>query len=1030
MNHRIQNIRILANAGSGKTYRLVSRYIELLAHKVPAEKIIALTFTRMAAGEFLDKIFVRLSAAALSEEKCKELARHAYAPELTPGHCLQLLRQLVDKLPFLALGTLDSFCVRVVKAFPLECGLAGDPTVLDEHQEMRRRIETIDAVLAGHAQDEQRFTSLMDMLWQQNRDEYHLGISELLNTTVEEYHEAYLMTPLPHPWGRPEDIWPKNSPLEILPNNTAELAGQFQKIVFDRHGDMPDKCRELWEQFFSDLETWREGARLTKQVKDIVLKILKRKVSKKDPGAYEITVNRISFPFKGKDWEIAYDLAQSIVRSEIAGHLRRSSALYGILQRYEETYAQTVRSRGLLTFRDFSGILAAASGVPWVGASVKSIDPTTLGFRIDSAFDHWLLDEFQDTSRIQWDAIRNFIDEVVQDSEGRRSFFYVGDAKQAIYGWREGDVRLFSEIADYYNRHETRIDTSEALATSYRSSPEIIDAVNKLFGNLRTYESVFEFPEEALSRWESFWVKHQTAVTLPGYVRWKPVKKQDDMNKALDDEIAAIIQEVNPLERGLSCAVLALRNVTVARITASLRENGIRASAEGRRPLATEDDIGTALLSLLRLLAHPSDKLSRGHIAMTPLQTLLAKGEDGFIHKSLRRIATRGFAECLRMWVKEALPNLNGYPLERAEAIMEAAGQFDASFSRGASIDDFITFLEAQQPRETRAAGSVRVMTVHAAKGLDFDMVIIPECEKRLLCGDTRNDSIHLERDDNGTVRWGMTLPAHDFCAEDDTLRKAALADQIEASFENICVYYVAATRAKRAMYFLAPKLGEESKARDFNRLLHTIFGNKEWEHGNPEWMLHIPEANPPPKRPPLDIPLPAEKPSQSPAVSPSGKVFLHHPLAAETGRRIHETLAKIEWMDEKTLQTTPDDSLRKFLSSDCARAIFSRPDFPHTLWREKDFDAIVNGTQISGTFDRVLIQKDESDQPAEAWIWEFKTGNLPPEQLPVKYASQARAYIDALSLLLRLPPDAIHLQFVSIEHSTTADFSASAGQS
>jgi len=74
-----------------------------------------------------------------------------------------------------------------------------------------------------------------------------------------------------------------------------------------------------------------------------------------------------------------------------------------------------------------------------------------IDFRLDAEIDHWLLDEFQDTSFGQWSVLRNLVDEALQDPTGARSFFFVGDVKQAIFAWREGDPRLFREIFDHYN---------------------------------------------------------------------------------------------------------------------------------------------------------------------------------------------------------------------------------------------------------------------------------------------------------------------------------------------------------------------------------------------------------------------------------------------------------------------------------------------------------------------------------------------------------------------------------------------------
>ena len=90
------------------------------------------------------------------------------------------------------------------------------------------------------------------------------------------------------------------------------------------------------------------------------------------------------------------------------------------------------------------------------------------------------------------------------ERNGPRSFFYVGDTKQAIYAWRGGDPRLFDEVADFYNASGTRrIDTSEALDVSFRSVPEILDAVNAIFSpqHLRRVAPNLDFPEQVLDRW-------------------------------------------------------------------------------------------------------------------------------------------------------------------------------------------------------------------------------------------------------------------------------------------------------------------------------------------------------------------------------------------------------------------------------------------------------------------------------------------------------------------------------------------------
>src|SRR5690606_12687583 len=100
---------------------------------------------------------------------------------------------------------------------------------------------------------------------------------------------------------------------------------------------------------------------------------------------------------------------------------------------------------GWLVFSDLPVLLMRGLSGERTGLGAQD-----LIYRLDGRTDHWLIDEFQDTSRIQWKVLSAFIDEILQDSSGQRTFFCVGDVKQSIYGWRDGDARLFDEIRERY----------------------------------------------------------------------------------------------------------------------------------------------------------------------------------------------------------------------------------------------------------------------------------------------------------------------------------------------------------------------------------------------------------------------------------------------------------------------------------------------------------------------------------------------------------------------------------------------------
>ena len=1025
----LKHQRIIANAGSGKTHRLATRYIELLERDVPAERIVALTFTRKAAGEFLDAIFKRLVEASSSAEAARALAARTDMGGLTSARCLAHLRQLIDKLPLLTLGTLDSFFGRILRAFPFECGLAGEVAILDDHLQGVLRRQVLADVFRHQGRNEEGYAEFLDLIRKQSRNREGRDVSGALDREIEGLHERFLLTPSDKPWGDLSSIWPEKCSI-LEGGGLSSLPEEFERELFEFHTDMEDRHRGDWESRFREMRALRTGSAAPDKLIKFALQAINPSPARIKPGHFRLKglhgkVFHFPDAFRGR----VIALGRAIIRAELEGRLARSRALYELVSRFESHYQTQVRDAGQLTFLDVAGLLAAASGTSWGAKSLRPFSRQELDFRLDSSYDHWLLDEFQDTSRLQWQALRDLVDEVIQSDSGQRSFFYVGDTKQAIYAWRGGDPRLFDEVADFYNASGTqRIDTSEALDVSYRSVPEILDAVNAIFSpdHLRQAAPNLDFPEQVLDRWSSAWRDHQpnNALRNDGYFEWRPLElPAEDKNAMLDEEAARLIAAIDPLAKGLSCAVLVRSNARILTVIDALRNAGLPATSEGRFFPCQDSDVAAALLALLSVVAHPGDSLSFGHVMMTPLAKFLEDDGHEFRSSALTKIREAGFHGLLADWLAKVNIEENSFARGRAEELQKGAADFDATWRGRACLDEFISFARGFVSSEDPAGRTIRVLTIHASKGLDFDMVVLPDIDAPPFPG-RRDAPVHLHYGPNGQVKWGLELPPKGICVSDPVLRQAWESDAAKDCYENLCLFYVAVTRAKRGLYLLSRRLGEESDCRDFNRLLHETFPQAGKAAGNATWHEEV-ERRAPVAEAPRIMPLAGERsngllpllPSQASASPVNAASFFAKSGALVSGSEVHRALAKIGWIDDglPDFRDLPVDVallIADFLRTDTATRLFTRPATPHFLWREKAFDVTLDGQWISGVFDRVIIFRNDAGEARCAAIYDFKTDE---GEIAETYRGQMSLYRKSLSFLLGLPEEKITSSLIAV---------------
>lgn len=1019
---------ILANAGSGKTHELVTRCIKLLSLGQNPEEILALTFTRKAAAEFLQKLFERLGDAVEDKESRADLAADLGMDKLASAQCIAWMHQLLAVLPRLSMGTMDQFFGRIVRGFPFELGMAREFELLDEAAQQENLRLTLERLFREGATDRKALGDLLEMLRLSSRNRSDASALSGLQRDVTQLHEQIAGPSKNVAWGDAASIWgnPAANPfLSALP--LAQAARAFMgEVSATQGGDLADSFRDYLEEIVGRAVQRDPEAGLGLHLTKFAAYLGKPwKFVKKD-NAEVLAIGRKGKFFKrGTMAARCEDFRRALIGAELRSRLSSSAAVHRLLQRYDEIYAETVRGMGALTFGDVTEILTGQSG------RLKD----SIAYRLDSRHMHWLLDEFQDTSRAQWDVIEPLVSEVLMDSGDDRTFFYVGDTKQSIYGWRGGDDRLFREIFRHYNKHRKDHIEEAQLDMSWRSDRAIIDVVNAVFRaeQVEVLSGDFNLPLAVAARWKDGWVAHQPRKAAgPGYVRLHDlsvVTSKDD-TEAIDRELVRVIRdEIKPVERRLSCAVLTRSGKMAERYAKALEKAGIPAVTEGRFAACKANPESLALFAAVRCVASPCDEVARGHLLASPFGAALRKGDARenaarFRGEAMASTAGRGFADTVRGWVAQT----KAVDPSQVAAFIDAAAEFDAKRKPSDDWHSFINHLEHYSLQENESPGVVRVMTVHKAKGLGMDVVVLPDLRGHTSLSQLKLSGISLMRDAEGKVQWGLDLPPSEICDEDQALRRAREEMKANQSFGEMCVFYVAMTRAKHAVYCLtAERQDRKNAARWLMRTFPAgVEGDEIREVGDKEWFRHVKPAD---IEPPVVIAGRSIRQSATPkAPSPSehadedvpAAMILGGGAARHLGSEVHELLAQVEWLGDQPnfdgASRAAADLVKVFLASDRA-AVLKKPAGNINLWREMAFDVEIDGRVVSGIFDRVHIIRGEDGKPLQAQVYDFKTDRNPSD-LREKYDKQLKDYAHAAANLLGISHGKVQAYPVAIRES------------
>lgn len=1009
----LENIAISASAGSGKTYALTNRFIYLLHLTEAPTRIISLTFTRTAAGEFFNKIVEKLTDAASEPSKAAALSAELSIKADTERY-QHLLQLLIGNMHKLNLQTLDSFFFRIVSTFALELGLSGNLQLLDSSSEPRIRQQIRDSILYNFGKLDDELNEFWHAFKQATFGVEARSIESVITRFIEQLYNLYLDSPDSSKWGQATTIWPAGCPWQT------ESAPDWDQLANRLIDSLPEGLTKAQINDFNStanyIRNYPTNEKLNTLLKNafaIASDILSGKATLKVRKPLELTAPLCS---------ALSDTLKTILWHHLNRSLQNTQGVQRILQAYNQNYDRIVRRPGKLAFSDLTNLLA-----PNIDSDhLQLVDPETrllMDYRLDGALDHWLFDEFQDTSRTQWSVVANLIDEILQDASGERSLFYVGDTKQCLYLWRKSDDRLFHEIRQSYANIQ---DLS--LATSWRSAPAIIDAINAVFSDIESIRAYFS--DDTAARWQRAWQTHQASPAteqLTGYATWLLANPKEGPSR--NQRILETLNSVNPLERGMTVGILVRKNSDVTQVANYLRENSHFPVHTGSaiQP-ATDNSAGVALLAMLRYAAHPRDTQSKAYLELidqstegTPLVTAA---------QELRtQLSTQSTENAIR-WAIDQIkthltPNDTRHPA-RLDQLLDATRSFDQEDLR--DIDALIQHLQNTTNDESATADSIVVETIHKSKGLEYDLVILINEDKT----SRTEKNITAKVDQQGETDWIIEPIKQELMLADPQLTTLHQQNESQQGFGSLCTLYVGMTRAKRALYMISDF--ERVSKKSTVHYLREQLGNEAdeqgriWHTGDAEWFEHWqkPQSKPTavtlltndnqfqPAHPRLTLTAPSKSAESE---YPQANLFELGELAYEFGEAIHKAFQKIEWIDPKNLPTfDTSDRVEKTLKNCFAnaniQALFQRPETPYLLWREKAFSYIEQDQFISGTFDRVHISLDANGAPTAATIIDFKTERIHQsntiEAAIKKHRPQLANYRKCLSKILNLPESSI----------------------
>ncbi|SHE66669.1 ATP-dependent exoDNAse (exonuclease V) beta subunit (contains helicase and exonuclease domains) [Microbulbifer donghaiensis] len=857
-----RSFAVSAPAGSGKTGLLTQRVLKLLASCQQPEEVLAITFTRKAAGEMRERLIEALHKARNSErpDNPHDAITWDLANQLLHRDTEQNW-QLLQMPQRLRIQTIDGLCRSLASQLPIESGLGAPGEPLEQTQ---IAFEMAVVNLLKHLDGETPDGDLQQLLLHLDND---LGqLNKLLQILLEK-REQWLGPLLSVGHEGAQDYF-HFAIDELVAENLADLASALRgyagelielaryagkNLQRDNPGHPLCSCAELDalpEADNSALPAWLALTELLVTGKGDIRKAVDKRVGfpavdKKDPET------ALANEYKARIKDLLAELSENRTLLDTINEVRKLPSglqedqwllLQGLAQVLPKLVAELKLVFQQLGATDYTEVAQAA-----LIALGSSDEPTDLALKLDVQTRHILVDEFQDTSQIQLQLLEKLT--AGWEPNDGRTLFIVGDGMQSCYGFRNANVGIFLD-ARSRGIGEVPLEALD-LQVNFRSEGAVVDWVNRTF--LRAFPAEDNISRGAVRYLSSHAFKDTKwpapAVNFYGCI-------DDNARSREAQQVVELVRDLQARDPGGRIAILVRKKKHLGRVLPALSAAGLSYQAPDLAPLASKMVV-LDLLSLTRALLDPSDRISwlallrapwcglqlpdlytlanwgNGDLAPTdpgarPLLWALQEiadiqllSDDGRARLQraagpiLRAWQQRG-RKPLRAWIEGLWLALGGpaavtqkSDLDNVQDFFQLLERFDS----GGTIADWQQFYNALEKLFARPGqdASVQVMTIHKSKGLEFEHVLIPGLDQG---GKPGGDQLlrwaeWLNRD--GDSRFllapksarGDSDPLFDYLRYDNSERER---------LEGTRLLYVGCTRAIRSLHLLACVARDEKK--------------------------------------------------------------------------------------------------------------------------------------------------------------------------------------------------------------------------